>query len=66
MIETHHKMVQSQDSRILIEFDLKGVQESRPAAEPEIDSVGGQEIDKPHVGEEEIEDLENLFPEEKE
>jgi cell division initiation protein len=66
LIETHHKMVQAQDSRILLEFDLKGAQDSRPAAEPEIDSVGGHEIDKPQVGEDEINDLETLFPEERE
>ncbi len=66
LIETHRKMVQAQDSRVLLEFDLKNAQDSRPAVEPEIDSVDGAEIEKPHVGEEEIKDLETLFPEEKE
>jgi cell division initiation protein len=65
LLETHRKMVQAQDSRILLDYDLKGMQDSTPSVEPEIEHPDGDD-DKPHVGEEEIKDLEILFPEEKE
>lgn len=64
LVETHRKMVQSQDSRLLLEFELKG-HESVPASEPEIEPADSDE-EKPQVGEEEIKDLEILFPEERE
>jgi len=65
MIETHHKMVQSQDSRLLLDYDSGGKHATEPAVEPEIESHEEQKGEKPQVGEEEIKDLEILFPEEK-
>jgi cell division initiation protein len=65
MIETHHKMVQSQDSRLLLDFDSSDKQGTEPAVEPEIESVEDSKTEKPQVGEEEIKDLEILFPEER-
>ena len=65
MIETHHKMVQSQDSRLLLDFDSNDKQGTEPTVEPEIESVEESKTEKPQVGEEEIKDLEILFPEER-
>jgi cell division initiation protein len=64
LLETHRKMVQSQDSRLLLDFDLKE-HDATQAGEPEIEP-GDDDEEKPEVGEEEIKDLEILFPEEKE
>jgi cell division initiation protein len=65
LLDSHRKMVQAQDSRILLEYDMKGMQDSMPSAEPEIEPEDGDN-EKPQVGEEEIKDLEILFPDEKE
>lgn len=65
MIETHNKMVLSQDARLLLDFDSTDKQGTGPATEPEIESVEDSKAEKPQVGEEEIKDLEILFPEER-
>lgn len=65
LLDSHRKMVQAQDSRILLEYDMKGMQDSMPSTEPEIEPEDGDD-EKPQVGEEEIKDLEILFPDEKE
>jgi hypothetical protein len=66
LVETHRKMVQSQDSRLLLDYDLKDTRDAQPAAEPEIEPGEDEQTEKLKVGEEEIKDLEILFPEEKE
>ena len=66
LIETHGKMIQAQDSRILLEYGFKDSDDTPPAPKPEIEPAEGDETEKPEVGEEEIKDLEILFPEEKE
>lgn len=66
LVETHRKMVQSQDSRLLLDYDLKDTHDAQPAAEPEIEPGEDEQTEKLKVGEEEIKDLEILFPEEKE
>ena len=65
LLESHRHMVQAQDSRVLLDYDGKGVRDSMPSVEPEIDPEDGDD-EKPEVGEEEIKDLEILFPDEKE
>jgi len=65
LLETHRKMVHTQDSRVLLDYELKGSQDSTPSAEPEIEHGDGDD-DKSEVGEEEMKDLEILFPDEKE
>jgi len=65
LLDTHHKMVQAQDSKILLDFDVRGAHDSVPSSEPEIEE-DNEGDDKPQVGEEEIKDLEILFPDEKE
>ncbi len=65
LVETHRKMVQAQDSRLLLEIEMKGMQDNTPSVEPEIDPDDGGDEVNPEVGEEEIKDLEILFPEEK-
>ncbi len=64
LIETHGKMIQAQDSRFLLDY----ADNTPPAPEPEIQHPVPEEREpeKPEVGEEEIKDLEILFPEEKE
>ncbi|RJP72158.1 MAG: DivIVA domain-containing protein [Candidatus Abyssobacteria bacterium SURF_17] len=64
LIETHRKMVQTQDSRLLLDHNLKDASAGQP--EPEIEQPDNEEAEKPQVGEEEIKDLEILFPEGKE
>jgi cell division initiation protein len=66
LVETHRKMVQSQDSRLLLDYDLKDTHGVQPVAEPEIEPGEDEQAEKLEVGEEEIKDLEILFPEEKE
>ena len=77
LMEGHGKMLKAQDSRMLLEHGANGGDKNppaiaEPAAEPEpaikAQSVEDDESDndKPEVGEEEIKDLEILFPEEKE
>lgn len=65
MIETHHKMVHTQDARLLLDFDSGDTHASEPAVEPEIEIDEEPGAEKPQVGQEEIKDLEILFPEEK-
>jgi cell division initiation protein len=75
LMEVHGKMLKAQDSRMLLDHGINGAEnnlpepelqaESEPAAEaPHSDAQSDTE--KPEVGEEEIKDLEILFPEEKE
>ena len=72
LIETHGKMLKAQDSRMLLEFgtnDSENIpqnEEPDPESEPEPQIEESSDADKPEVGEEEIKDLEILFPEEKE
>ena len=71
LIETHGKMLKAQDSRMLLDNGLNDSENTPPeeleaASEPEPQSEESQDGDKPEVGEEEIKDLEILFPEEKE
>ncbi|GAB4331669.1 MAG: cell division protein DivIVA [Candidatus Abyssubacteria bacterium] len=65
LVETHRKMVQSQDQKLYLEFGFKEL--ATPSnADPEIEQDESDTAEKPEVGEEEIKDLEILFPEEKE
>jgi cell division initiation protein len=72
LIETHGKMLKAQDSRMLLDFGLNDSDNTPPNEELEAPPQSGpqvvepQDADKPEVGEEEIQDLEILFPEEKE
>ena len=62
LIETHGKMIKTQDSRIMLEYDLTS-DDVALAPEPEIEN--GDEKKKPGFDDEGAEDLEFLFPEEK-
>lgn len=64
LIDTHRRMIRAQDQKILIEYDSGSIA-SQPAAEPELEFDDPEHKDKPEVGEEEIKDLEILFPDEK-
>ena len=73
LMESHGKMLKSQDSRVLIEFGFSEPDNTPPDPKPEIEppeeeaSVqDASEAVESEVGEEEIKDLEILFPEEKE
>lgn len=79
LMEVHGKMLKAQDSRLLLDYGINEPEDNHPEPapeiepEPEIDVDVEQPIervqdnnDKPEVGEEEIKDLEILFPEEKE
>lgn len=66
LIETHYKMVQSQDSRVFLEYDLKEESAAEIESKPEMAPIEENESKESEVGEEEIKDLEILFPEEKE
>ncbi len=81
LMGVHGKMLKAQDSRMLLDYGLNEAEDNHPEPEPEIeiepeieaDADVEQPIervqddnDKSEVGEEEIKDLEILFPEEKE
>jgi len=70
LMESHGKMLRAQDSRMLLGFELSDPGATLPVTgpEPEADLRGedSEEPEKSNVGEEEIKDLEILFPEEKE
>ena len=72
LVETHGKMLRAQDSRMLLDYGLNDSENTPPdeeleaASEPEPQGEEPQDGDKSEVGEEEIKDLEILFPEEKE
>jgi cell division initiation protein len=63
LIESHGKMLKAQDSRVLLEFGLNENGDSSPEPEPEMEPANDEPAE---VGEEEMKDLEILFPEEKE
>jgi len=63
VIESHGKMLKAQDSRVLLEFGLNENGNSPPEPEPEMEPANDEPAE---VGEEEMKDLEILFPEEKE
>ncbi len=65
LVDTHRKLVQSQDQRLFLEYGFKELQ-TPSNTEPEIEQEEADQAEKPEVGEEEIKDLEILFPEEKE
>lgn len=64
LIETHGKMIQTQDSRIMLEHGLKP-DDATLAPEPEIEAGDGKHKGKSGFGDEGAEELEFLFPEEK-
>jgi len=72
LIETHGKMLKAQDTRILLDFETNDSDNTPADEEFEAREERGSQIgepqngDKTEVGEEEIKDLEILFPEEKE
>ncbi len=75
LMEVHGKMLKAQDSRMLLDCGINGAENNPPEVEPhaEPEPIAEQprqedqpDTDKPEVGEEEIKDLEILFPEEKE
>ncbi len=63
LIESHGKMLKAQDSRVLLEFGLNENGDSPPEPQPEMEPANDEPAE---VGEEEMKDLEILFPEEKE
>ena len=76
LMEVHGKMLKAQDSRMLLDHGVNGGENNPPSElEPRIEpetvanapsKVDESDTDKSEVGEEEIKDLEILFPEEKE
>ena len=63
LIESHGKMLKAQDSRVLLEFGLNENGDSPPKPGLEMEPANDEPAE---VGEEEMKDLEILFPEEKE
>lgn len=66
LVESHGKMLKTQDARVLLEYELANPSNISPEPEVEPSAERPQEAKKSKVGEEEISDLEILFPEEKE
>jgi len=67
LIETHRKMIQEQDSRLLLERDFKGTPPlSLPKVALENSLEDGEVSRQPAVSEEEISDLEIIAPDGKE
>ena len=70
--EHQYSVLKAQDSRMLLQFGLNDSENASPdeeleaTAEADAQTEDPQNGDKPEVGEEEIKDLEILFPEEKE
>jgi len=65
LIETHGKMVQAQDSRIMLEYGAKDPGNT-PLAEPEIESVENENKKKSKFDNDKSRDMDILFPEEEE
>ena len=65
LIETHGKMIKSQDARIMLEYGVKDPGNT-PLAEPEIDSVEDEEKKRSKFDDDNSRDMEILFPEEEE
>ena len=66
LIETHRKMIQAQEPRLLLERDFKGMPPSLPNVALENSLEDEETPEKSLVGEEEISDLEIITPEGKE
>ncbi len=66
LIDTHRKMIQAQDSRLLPDHGAGNEHGARATAKPEILPADSSKPQNHRVGEEELKDLETLSPEEKE
>lgn len=62
LIDTHRKMIQAQDSRLLLDQGSGNAQDTHPAVEPEIEPADSSRAPKHRVGEEELKDLEIILP----
>jgi cell division initiation protein len=65
LIQAHSDLIKSQDSRLMLEFGGGDSDHASRVLKPEIDSADDEDTEKAEVGEDEIKDLEILFPEEK-
>jgi cell division initiation protein len=65
LIETHGKMIQAQDSRIMLEYGVQNAGDT-PLSEPEIDPTDDEEKKESSFDEDSVREMEILFPEEKE